>query len=103
MPAAGFHNDRDHPGGAVIVALHRPLHFGFVAVVRGQKVAGDQQQHNVCLFQVGFNLGSPLGPGFDVAVLPGIDFAFSLQQLEMVVDQLIFEPFVAPRVGDKYV
>ena len=78
LPVTGFKNDGDDAGRSGGVALEGALHFEVVAVVRIDKPSRDQQQNDFGGFELLLDCGIPLGPGFDVAVLPGANFALAL-------------------------
>ena len=82
------------------MALEGALHFEVVAVVRIDKPSRDQQQNDFGGFELLLDCGIPLGPGFDIAVLPGANLALALEEGQ-VHDQVILKGFIAVGVGDK--
>jgi hypothetical protein len=71
MPVAGAEDDGDYPRFATLMALQRPLHLNFVAII--QEVGTHQKQDHVGSFEIGVDCPREVFPRLDAAVMPSRD------------------------------
>src|SRR5262249_27317658 len=76
----------DHRDDARLVsamALEGRRHFPLVTVVGGHEVRADEQQNDVGSVEVLIDRGPPLVARADVAIVPQLNEALTLQQLQV--------------------
>ncbi len=65
------------------MAFERAVHLFFVAVIRIDEVGADEQQDDVCAFEIFVDLLAPVIARFDGAVVPRLDELQASQGAEM--------------------
>ncbi len=99
-PVRRLEDHRNHPGFAAIVALEGPFHLDVGAIVGGQERSAHQHQDDVGSGEILIDRSRPFLPGHDLAIVPGLNHALSLQRGEMIIQGLA-QLLVLVGVGDE--
>ena len=100
MPVAGAKDDRYNACLAPFVALHRAIHLDVIAVVGGEKVGADQEQHDVGGVQMIVDLAVEVLAGSNSAIVPSRNYALP-EEAGKVLLEFVAQGFVRMRVGDE--